>query len=746
MTGSTREQPDAARGWVAPAEREEPGAMTEFGAELRRRREAAGLTLEVVGLRASISIGYLSRIERGMVAVKPEIGAACDRAVDAGGDLLALLDGRPGLLRGLPPVTRHFLGRDDALDRLSSVLLGDEVRIGVVHGLPGVGKTTVAVTAARRAEKRFPDGTLYLDLRGHTPGTDPMTPRAALHSLLGMLADPAERVPWDVDGCANLLQDLVRGKAILFVFDNVASAAQIRSLLPAEPRCRVLVTSRGRLPALDEAWHQPLGMLDLADAVALFRSVAGDRGPTGSEVEDIVELCGRLPLAVRIAAARFVVGGAPRLRERLIDERTRLTTLDDGERGVAAAFALSYAALTDPERSVFGLLAVHPGPVVEFDAVEAMAALPVGEAEVLLERLHDAGLIDIGVDGTVAVHDLVRAFAVRHAMPTGDERDAAVARLVDYALARVFAADELMEPARYRPEVDCVAKVSFDDDVAALTWLRAHWPTLARVVDLAARHGLYRHCWQSAYIMRAFFFRDKLYEPWRRTHLRALEAAQTLDDLSATAMILHNLGMACIDAGEIAEAIDYHCRALHAFTTAGDERGRVDAMSSLAWARLYKQSQHEMSAAVLDLNSALAAYRAAGRTRNVAITLRGIALALTGLGKHAEALVAAEEARAQPDQQPVDQLMALNMIAWVRFNSGELDLAAHHYTQAAALAELAASRYELARACTGLGNIAASRSDHAAARAHWERADRQDDRLVPAVLNEARVRRELSGV
>ncbi|RLK61753.1 helix-turn-helix domain-containing protein [Actinokineospora cianjurensis] len=727
--------------------------MTEFGTLLRDRRKAKGMSLDALAEKVFTSRGQLSKIENGKANANPTVVAACDTALEAGGELVEAfgkheVDRAGGGLRGLPDPTGHFVGRAEALDVLASVLRGESARMCVVHGLAGVGKTTVAITAARAAEDAFPDGRVFLDLRGHTPrttpGTGPVEPLEALHTLLSLLGVSRERLPPDVDGRSNLLRDLVRDRRMLLVFDNVATVAQVRPLLPAGGTCRVLITSRGRLPALDEAWSLPLGTLGTDDAVALLRSVAGDRAPAGAQAREIVSLCGNLPLAIRIAAARLVAGSGTRLRDRLADERTRLLVLDDGERGVAAAFAVSHDALTPAERALFGLLAVHPGPVLEIPAVEAMSALPFGEAEALLDRLHDAGLITLDAAGHIGMHDLVRTFALRHALPPDPGvRAAAVVNLVDYALARVTAADEVLEPSRYRPDTGRPTSCApFADTSSALAWLRVQWPTLERVVDLAAEHGLHRSCWQLAFVLRAFFFRDKLYEPWLATHQRALKSTAALDDLSATGMIRNNLGMAYIDAGRISDAVDAHERALAAFTDAGDERGRTDALSSLAWARLY---HGEAAISVRDLTTALEAYRAAGRVRNMAIARRGIALGLTRLGRHDEAVEHAEAALAQAEAelQPVDALMAINCLAWIHFCAGRLDLAVELYTKACGLGELAGSAYERARALTGLGNVAALRGDRVAAKQHWGEADRQETRLLSAVLEEARVRAEL---
>jgi hypothetical protein len=328
---------------------------------------------------------------------------------------------------------------------------------------------------------------------------------------------------------------------------------------------------------------------------------------------EIVELCGLLPLAIRIAAARLVAGGGSgrRLHDRLAAETARLAALDDGERSVAAAFAVSYDALPADQRRLFGLLALHPATAIDVSAVEALAGAGPGEVDVLLDRLHDAHLITLDADGFVELHDLMRAFAARYALPEIEvaDRKSAVDRLVDHAAGLLVAANELTEPHRFRPPVDCPRPkaVPFDDADSALGWLRAQWPALAGVVELAGEYGSYRRCWQLAFVLRAFFFRDRLFEPWLRTHRCALDAAETVGDAAAAGMILNNLGMAHVESGELDEAFECHQRAHGRFAESGDERGATDALSSLAWVRLY---QGDPEAALRDLTSALGRSRA----------------------------------------------------------------------------------------------------------------------------------------
>ncbi|MGW3999612.1 helix-turn-helix domain-containing protein [Amycolatopsis sp. NPDC004772] len=725
--------------------------MPDFGAELKRRRMSVGMSL--TGLAASVHFtkGYLSKVENGKARVNRELAKACDQALGAGGELLALVAESAfparrsaGGIVGLPDSGRYFVGRETELETLSALLRGrDSARVGVVHGMAGAGKTALAVAAARQVAETFPDGCLFFDLRGHTPGAVELSPGEALHRLLRLLDVSADQLPADEDGLANLVRDQLRGRRMILVLDNVRSAEQIRAIADGETSSRILVTSRGRLPALDDAWHFPVGVLPLGDSVRLLRSVAGDHAPADDEVAtEIVRHCGQLPLAVRIVAARFIAGGwtAAKLRDRLADETTRLGALEDGERSVATAFAVSYEALPGDQRRLLGLLALHPAAAAETSAVEALGGLDAGETDRLVDRLHDAHLVVRDERGYVELHDLMRTFAAKHALPQLDaeDREVAVRRLVEHLVALTVAADELAEPYRFRPPtgLPAPAVTPFSDAESALAWLGAQWPTLADIVDTAARHGLHDRCWQLAFVLRAFFFREKLFEPWIRTHERALEAARAAADPSATGMILNNLGMAHIEAGRPDEAVRFHQQAQAEFALARDDRGTIDALSSLAWARLYRG---EAEAALPELMTVLEVYRRTGRTRNVVIALRGIALASVALDRFPEALAAASEA-SELAQLPVDRAMSVNCEAWVHFRAGRWEEAARSYHLAAEVADDAGNEYERARALTGLGNTAAARGDRAEAERWWAEAAAYRVTLNPAVLGEAEYR------
>lgn len=637
------------------------------------------------------------------------------------------------------------------LARIGAVLSGREPGAAtcVLDGMAGVGKTALALRAAWDAEAGFPDGCLFFDLRGHAPDVVEVSGDEALDRLLRALGVPAADVPRDADVRANLYRDRLRGKRMLIVFDDVRSARQVAPLLPAEPRCRVLITSRNRLNALDDAVHITVEELPAPDAIALFRSIAGDRvSEEDPNVSRVVDHCGRLPLAVRIAAARFRATPMWTLDEfarRLADEADRLSVLDDGERSVTAAFSLSYQGLPEDQRRLLALLALHPGRDVGARAAAALAGLRTAEVERLLIRLDDAHLITRRPGGRAALHELVRVFAVDHALPGVPDREAATGRLLDHVLAQTALGDAVISPRRYRPPLELAdpppGAEDFADREAALAWLEAEWPNLVALCGVAAARGDHRRCWQLAFLLRDYFFHAKRWTPWVQTHELAAAAARVEGDLPALAITLGNLGMAHVERGELDTASARFRESLALFRDIGDEHGTANALSNLAWVAHYLGDHR---AALREFGAALDFYRRTGSTRNAAITLRGIALAEVELGAHDDALRHAREAhdQARTLDLRLDVMMALNCLAWACFRAGRHDRAVDHYQEAVSMGE---SPYELARALTGMGNTAAATGDAEAARRWWEEADAAHRLLEPTMVGESQARRALGG-
>ena len=356
---------------------------------------------------------------------------------------LAPRDPHPAKLCQLPAGSRHFSGRDSETDMLTAshgiAAQADPpdatVAIWAINGMPGVGKTALAIRAARRLADQFPDGQRFIDLHGYTLGQQPREPGEALAALLCSLGRPQAEIPDHPEERAAIYRQRLAGTRTLIVLDNARSEAQVRPLLPGTPGCLVLVTSRRRLKGLHDAHVVALDVLPEADARTLL-GAASTPGPACDQpaLAQITELCGRLPLALHMAGALLCHrrGWSPRhLAGLLRDERQRLATLIGGDHDLGATFDLSYAALDGPQQLLFRRLGLLPGP--ECDALAAAALLGCDQAGAarLLESLVDHNLLADRGPGRYRLHGLIRAWA--RALAADDpraDRDAARDRLL----------------------------------------------------------------------------------------------------------------------------------------------------------------------------------------------------------------------------------------------------------------------------------------------------------------------------
>jgi DNA-binding SARP family transcriptional activator/tetratricopeptide (TPR) repeat protein len=639
---------------------------------------------------------------------------------------------------GLPGADRHFTGRDRELDMLIRSVTGPAGRpVCVVSGMAGAGKTALVVHFARQAGEQFPDGTLFIDLHGNTIGHEPLAPAEALDRLLRRMGIDGERIPPSVDERAALYRGLLAGRHMLILLDDAHDAAQVRPLLPGEPGCAVVITSRLRLTALDEAQAVPLDVLDQADAQALFRSVVGpDRllaDPSAVQaraVQRIVQRCGCLPLAIRIAAARHQARPLQTLADleaRMSDAHAVLTELEDDDRSVAASFNVSLTDLPAEQRRSFGLLAAHPGTDLEAGAAVALIGLPRAEALRHLDGLAARHLLTEHARGRYRFHDLIADFARQYALAPmpGAERAAALRRVIDYSLRSAELADGLITPHRFRIPLDVADRTAalppVHDYDAALTWLAAEQANLADACVAAGEAGLDKSCWQLAYTLRGYYFLTKRWQPWLRTHQAALAAARRCGDVRAEAMTVNNLGLAHIEQGHHAAAAQCYEDALRLFAHVRDPHGEQTARANLAWIRL---AEHSYADFLRETRPILDFYRQIGAERNAAITQRGIGLAEAGLG-HTDAAVA--NLRQALDVFTrlglhLDAVMTLNGLGETYQGARDHARAVSAFEEALAASERYGSTFEHARARHRLGQLAADAGDSRQARQHWNQA------------------------
>ncbi|QLQ38252.1 AfsR/SARP family transcriptional regulator [Micromonospora robiginosa] len=470
-----------------------------------------------------------------------------------------------GPVRALPRAISDFTGRQQTVARLVKEIEEDGVRVQLVDGMAGSGKTTLAVQVATALADRFPDAQLFVDLHGHSERT-PLTTEGAAATLLRQLGVPAERVPVDpADRLAMWRSELADRRAVV-VLDNAADAGQVAPLLPNGPDCLVLITSRRRLVGLDEGRPLSLPVLDLDEAVELLARVVGVERVTAepAAAEEVARRCGFLPLALRLAGARL----AHRPRWRVADLAERLSTAADplaelaaGERSVARTFALSYEQVTPPAQRVFRLLGLHPGARADNRVAAVLADLPLADAQDALDELIDAHLLDEVEPGRYGRHDLIREYArtLGAERETADERRAALARLLDHHLqvaATIAVSLELAVPRDLFALPDPVRP----DLVAATvglgrTWIEENRPTLAALVRLAEAEGFLPQSWQLARAGWAVNFDGGHLDDLIETHRVGLRAAERLGDDKAVATMHNYLASANYRRARFAEAI-----------------------------------------------------------------------------------------------------------------------------------------------------------------------------------------------
>lgn len=713
-----------------------------FGEELRRLRIERGYSLTELSRLVYYSKGHLSKIENGRHTPQLEHAWQLDVALDANGALVSQLPGYGGdpagrrdesqsaLPSGLPPQPPVFAGREMEARALKAQLCAvtdakDVPVVCVVNGLAGVGKTTLAASVASQIAPRFPGGVVFLDLHGYTGNTPPLTPADALGRLLRRFGLP---VPEELDERAARWRDHIADRRVLVVADNVRDAEQVRPLVPLSSASRMLVTSRSLLVPLDGAFELSLGPLAQEEGVVLLSQLATgqvSRSPAFAEsMADIVRACGRLPLALTIAAARLRAGTTPAdLCEALAGEAP-LAEITDGERSLATAFTASHRALPPDVQGTFARLGLLPGATWTTDHVTALDDTDRSTALRRMERLVAARLAEPDADGRLRCHDLVRSYARQLAgeLPV-DAAKHAMEELVTWAVDMTARADALVEPLRYRPDVRPSRHARpFAGQATAAAWLQSEQENLVTLCQAAYDQGLDEQCWLLAYFLRSHFFLTKQYDAWVATHTAALAAARRAGATGAEAMTRNNLGVALADLGHYAAA-DTQFTAVLALPPREDglEYAQANARAHRSWL-LYTQGEWAQS--VAEGEAAWRFFGEHGMDRNAAILRRGIALAELELGLVEQAVTHLEESLATFDRLGLDlnAVMARNCLGEASLRKGDMVRAAQWLTGAASAARACGSLYEEARALRLLGDVALAAGDKETAISRWAEA------------------------
>ncbi|MEU9879720.1 cyclophane-containing RiPP biosynthesis TPR protein HaaT [Streptomyces phaeochromogenes] len=656
-------------------------------------------------------------------------------------DAVGLL-GAALVLRSLPRDTTAFTNRSTELERLvASVRIsqenGESLPVHVIDGMPGAGKTAFAVRAGHVLSERFPDGQLFVNLNGHTPGQSPVHPAEALASLLAAAGVPTQQIPVGDDlgavteARAAMWRSRLAGKRALLILDNAASYRQLEPLLPGGSECLVLVTSRRRL-AVHEEVVLPVAELPPHYAIDLFVRLSGrSLDALGRQVvEELVRTCGYLPLGVSLLAARLrhhPAWSAEDLRERLAAAGDRLGEFRAGERAVVAAFQLSYRDLPPTRQDFFRSLGFYPGTDISEYAGAVLAATGVVEARGHLEALYDDHLIDEHPGSRYRLHDLLRDYARRLAGEGGSmEHVQAVQRVCTYYLAALAVANTYLvrSGAAALPPPDDAAGVetpAMGSRTAAVGWLESERANVLSCIEQANRLALHDLVIGLAAAMAPFL---RQAGPWDQAvglHRTAAEAARRTGDRRALAGALAELGVVRRFMAVYGEATEALNEAATRYDEAGDRKGKADALNQagIVW---YLTADNE--SAERAQSEALVIYRELGDRLGQANALADLGMVRRQTSRFDAAVEAQSEAlsiyRELGDRY--GEANSLRDLGVVHCLTGEYERAARRHREAFDIYRRLDDRVHQAYALNELGVVQRITGDLAGAREGHTRA------------------------
>lgn len=644
----------------------------------------------------------------------------------------------------LPPDVPGFAGREGELNRLDNLLTAtDAVVMIAIDGTAGVGKTTFAVHWAQRVRGLFPDGQLYLNLRGFDPTGSPVTPSEALRAFLDAFDVPGERIPFGLEAQIGLYRSVLAGRRALVLLDNARDTEQVRPLLPGAPGCLVMVTSRNALTGLVTAGAHPL-TLDLLTTGESRQLLAGRLGPDRvsaepQAVDEIIRLCTRLPLALSIVAARAATHpafGLAALADQIHASSGPLDEFagEDPAIDARAVFSWSYRRLSPAAARLFRLLGLHHGPDVATPAAASLAGLTVSGVRPLLSELARAHLVAEHVPGRFACHDLLRAYAAELArtVDTEADRGSAIRRMLDHYVYSGFKADRLLNPY---PDDDAIELaptppgISVEepmDRAQALAWFGKEQPVFMSAVRRLT--GFDVHLWRLVRFLRRYLAYQGFWFDQIEVLSVGLEAARRLGDPLRQAFAHRFLGCTRVAIGRYDTARADLERAAELYKSAGDRAGEAHVHRHFAW-MLERQGLHRE--ALPHARRALELYRAAGDRAGQARALNAISWFHAKLGDPVQALRYCGKALRLQEKlgDRFGQAETRDSLGYLHHHLGEYRQAVESYQMAVELYREFDDRYNEADTLVSLGETHLAAGDRGSALAVWQRALGIFDRL-----------------
>jgi tetratricopeptide (TPR) repeat protein/transcriptional regulator with XRE-family HTH domain len=701
---------------------------------LRGLRVKAGLTQEELAATAGLSPRAISDLERGMVTtphkdtvrlladalqldgpVRVEFEAAARGGVTPG---QATAQGVVAATRTLPRDIASFTGRRYELQELADTAAGagGVVSIHAIGGMAGIGKTAFAVHAAHALAARFPGGQIFLPLHGHTPGRQPVSPADALASLLLTIGVPAGEIPADHEARTGLWRDRVAGRQLLLVLDDAAASDQVRPLLPGAGGSLVLVTSRRRLTALEDARTISLDTLPPREAAELFVRLAVRPGLSSADpgIGEITRLCGFLPLAIGMLARQLYHHPAWTLAGRAAELAVAVDRLDQlatENLSVAAAFDLSYDDLTPEQQRLFRRLGLHPGADIDAYAAAALDGTGLDAARRGLEALYEQYLLTEPAPGRYRMHDLIREHArvLTGRLDPGDDRERATGRLLDYYQHAVGRAQALLAvhartvPAPATGNAPAAVPVLAGRD-QAMAWARTERASLLACLDQATAAGQHARVIALTAGLAGVLRYDG---PWAEAitrHATAVQAARQLGDRLGEAGALTNLADIKLFTGDWPGAARDLQEALVIYHDLADRPGQAHAVHYLGTVRL---ATGDYPGATRDLQEALGIARDIGDRHGQADALETLGVMREVTGDYPGAARVQEESlgiyRDIGDRH--GQANALTSLGHARGLTGDYPAAARDLQEALGLYRDIGDRLGQAAALAYLGRV-----------------------------------------
>jgi tetratricopeptide (TPR) repeat protein len=738
-----------------------------FGARLRGSRQSAGLSQQELAERSGLSVRTISNLERGRTrwpypgslhrladALGLSDGARADFIAAAGRRLAragiadhAGMPGGTGRRAGghlvvpwhLPAAVPGFVGRREQLAALSRILdqPGGTAVVAAIGGTAGVGKSALAVQWAHQVAGEFPDGQLFVNLRGFGPSETPMTAAEAVRMFLDALQIPADRLPQTEEGQLGLYRSLLVGKRILVVLDNARDVAQVRPLLPGSPTCRVVITSRSQLTglaAIEGARPLVLDVLSSAEARQLLEHRLGAERLAAElgAAERIISSCAHLPLALCVIAARAAIRPDLSLAQVAADLGARqdldaFADEDDSTADVRGAFSWSYRQLDADAARAFRLAGLHPGPDLERYAVAALAGTTADQAGRTLEVLARACMIHPARPGRYGLHDLLRGYAreIEEGHDGEPERRTVLTGLFDYYLYAAATAMDAAFPAERhrRPRIPAPSAPipPFPGAAEALAWLDAERASLVAVTVHAAKQDWPGHATRLSATLFRYLDTQGHHSEAATIHSHAGQAARQAGDQAAEADALNSLGVMHLRQGRYQQASDHFEQALALYRQTRNQTGEARALSNLGFIDFLLGRPQQ---AVVHLDQSLTMFREIGDQVGEARTLASLGFLDLRQGRYEQAAGHLRQSlilcRLVGDQG--GEARALGNLGEVELRLHRYQQAAAHVRQALALFRKIGDRISEADTLAGLGLIDLWQGRYEQAADHLQRA------------------------